>query len=209
MKQFLIHLLLLLLTGGKAAGQNDFTGIAKYRISTEGKANANTDSMTVIFDKQRVKVILYITEPGNTKKVSEMIFIDDLKDKKTITVNTAKKTYKIDSLNMTTNYRFIDTWKIEASTSNTLCYRYRADSTKLDSSEILKVDCLGSLENLNTLINEYFFLGVQPIIIDNRIVMEFVISKTDGTKERTSVLEITRTDNVKNYFDLKDYKLVK
>jgi hypothetical protein len=68
MKQFLIHLLLLLISG-IAVGQNDFTGIAKYRISVEGKANANTDSMTVIFDKQRIKVILYIRDSPNSKTV--------------------------------------------------------------------------------------------------------------------------------------------
>jgi hypothetical protein len=138
-----------------------------------------------------------------------MSFIDDFRNKKSFALDKAKGTYKMDSLKLTSSYQFIDTWKFEASTNNTLCYRYRADSTKLDRSKISSVDCLGSLENLNRLINDYFFLGVQPIIIDNRIVMEFVTTKKDGTKERTSVVEITKTDNVRNYFDLSPYKMAR
>ena len=42
-----------LLTGYTAIAQNDFTGIAKYKITVEGGSNSITDSMSVIFTKQK------------------------------------------------------------------------------------------------------------------------------------------------------------
>jgi hypothetical protein len=208
MKTFFSSLLLLILFCHTGFSQNDFTGIVKYKISTDGNPAAS-DSMTAIFDKQKVKVILYLPDSKNAKTVSETIFIDDLKDKKSFTLNTKNKTYKVDTLNNPSPYIFINIWKIEPSNNSALCLHYRADSTKLDRSKISRVDCLSAIDYLNTLIREYSFLGVQPLIVDNRIVMEFIITRKDGVKERTSVTDITRMEKANSYFDLSGYKLAK
>lgn len=188
--------LILLFTCKLIFAQEDFTGIIKYKIYTDN--NPNTDSMTVIVDKQRVKVILYFA-------ASEAPYIDDLKNRKSISINTEKKTYTVDSLNKIPKYNFINTRKIEASTIQQLCLRYKADSTNFDRSKIIRVDCLGSINYLTNTITDYFFLGIQPIIVDNRIVMEFVTTNADGSKSITSVTSITKLENTDKYFDLKKY----
>jgi hypothetical protein len=208
MKKKIFYAVVLFFTSSIAIGQDDFAGVVRYRISIDS-SNTKADSMTAIFDKQRIKVILYIPDSKDSKTVSEMVFIDDLKNNKSTSVNAKDKTYKTDTLNASSAYTFINTWKFEPSNSGALSIRYRADATKLDRSKVSKVDCLLSLDYLNTLIREYFFLGVQPLVVDNRIVMEFITTKKDGTRERTSVTDIKKMNNVDSYFDLKNYKQAK
>lgn len=182
--------------------QTDFTGIVKYKIYTTN--NPNTDSMTVVIDKQRVKVILYLPLSADPKTISEVPYIDDLKNKKSITIDVQKKTYKADTLNNSPKYRFINTRRIQASNNRELCFLYKADSTNFDRTKILSIDCLGGINYLTT-ITDYSFFGFQPIIIDNRIIMDFITNNPDGSKAITSVTSITRLENVDSYFDLKNY----
>src|SRR4051812_5927202 len=101
MKQLIICSLLLI--SNASFGQNDFTGIAKYKLTVLGSTDGHTDSMSIIFDKERVMVILYL--PGENK-ISEKIFIDDFKEKKSYQVDPEKHTYQADSLKTANAYDF-------------------------------------------------------------------------------------------------------
>ena len=199
---------LFLLAYCLAVAQNDFIGIAKYKITVEGSSNPITDSMSVIFSRQKVKVILYLPALTDSGSVSEKIFIDDFGIKKSIALDTESKTYKTDTLNSSAKYDFSNTQKVAASSNNLLCFLYTADSTKIDRSGILTVDCLASIDYRNSLISNYSFLGIQPIIIDNRIVMDFIITQTDGIKQRIYIFDIKRMEDVEPYFNLNGYKQV-
>ena len=188
-------------------GQNDFTGMAKYKITVEGSNHAVTDSMMVVFNKQKVKVTLYLPDAKDTSKVSEQVFIDDFSAKKSFILNTENKTYRVQALNTSVKYDFINTTNLAIS-NNLLCFQYKADSTKLNTSNALSVNCIASIAYKNSRIKNYFFLGIQPIIIDNRIVMDFIVTQRDGKRPRTYIADITEIENVDNYFNLNGYKQV-
>ncbi len=204
MKHFFFCLLFILISYAGFT-QNDFVGIAKYKITVEGSKNPLTDSMSVIFNKQRVKVILYLPDVKNRGHVSEKIFIDDFNSKKSITVNTENKTYKIDTLVAALKYDFANTLNIIVE-NNLLCFQYKADSDKFDKSVVKSVECLTSIDNRNPFIENYYFLGIQPIIIDNRIVTDFIITQADGKKQKTYIYDIKRLDSADSYFNLDGYK---
>src|SRR6185295_5775553 len=107
-----------------------------------------------------------------------------------------------------TKYDFVNTGKIAAA-NNLLCFQYKADSTKFDRSLILSADGLASIDYRNSFINNYFFLGIQPIIIDNRIVMDFVIAQPGGIKQRIYISDIRRLENTDGYFNSDGYTQVK
>ncbi|MEO8769862.1 MAG: hypothetical protein ABI402_07250 [Ferruginibacter sp.] len=204
MKQIIIYILLLLICNSSFA-QNSFTGIAKYKLGVVGGTDTNTDSMAVVFDKNRVMIILYLPD-GN--KVSEKRFIDDFIQKKSFRVDRDKRSYEVDTLKSATAYEFVNSNGIGAAVNNELCFRYKAKLTSADKTTTASAECLGSLNYMTSSIKDYSFLGVQPIIVDNRIVMDFTVIKTNGTKPSITISNIRRIDNVDSYFDLWGYKEV-
>ena len=200
-KKLIPHIFLLLI-GNIGFAQGNFTGIAKYRLAVLGSTDSNTDSMTVVFDQQRIAVILYIPD-GN--KISQKIFIDDLKANKSYRLDPDKHTYEVDSLKTTTAYKFVNSNSIGAAVNNELCFRYRADLNGTDKTNITSAECLAGINYRNSLINDYSFLGVQPIIVDNRVVMDFTVVNSNGTRPTITVSDIRRMDNVDQYFDLAGY----
>lgn len=200
-KQIITAFFLLLICSTGFA-QSNFTGIAKYKLGVLGSADSNTDSMSVVFDQERIAVILYIPD-GNS--VSQRIFIDDLKEHKSYRLDPDKHTYEVDSLKTTMMYKFINTNSIGYAVNNELCFRYKAELSGTDKTNITSAECLGGINYRNSLIKEYSFLGVQPIIVDNRIVMDFTVMNSNGTKPTITVSDIRKMDNVEKYFDLLGY----
>lgn len=204
MKQIVIYLFLLLVCNNGVA-QNDFTGIVKYKLSVLGSTDTNTDSMSVIFDKDRVMIILYLPD-GN--KISEKIFVDNFKERKSYRIDPEKKEYQVDTLKAATGYEFINDNSIGA-VNNELCIRYKADLNGRDKSDVFAAECLAAINYRNSFIKNYSFLGVQPVIVDNRIVMDFVVNRTNGTRPDITVYNIRKIENVTEYFSLDGYTEIK
>ncbi len=194
----------LLLGCFSAIAQNDFKGIVKYKLSVEGGSDRNTDSMMVIFDGERVLVTLYLPD---SNKVTEKIFIDDFGEKKSYKIDRSKFTYEEDSLKNRSDYQFINNNSIGA-VNNELCMRYKANPKFLDNATIAGAECLASINFRNSYISNYSFLGVQPLIVDNRIVLDFTVFKTNGTRPVVTVYEIKKLENTDSYFDFWGYRLV-
>ena len=134
---------------------------------------------------------MYLPDLNHPGKITEKAFIDDFVAKKSFTLNEENKSYKRDTLKTSAKYNFINTLKV-GSSNNALCIQYKADSANFNRSQISGVYCLASIDYRNSAVVKYFFLGIQPIIIDNRIVMDFVIAKPDGTKQRTYIYNIKK-----------------
>ena len=66
MKKIIASLLLSFFVSSIMA-QTDFVGVVRYTLGTPGVADAPTDSMTVVFDKMRIMVILYIPDDNKIK----------------------------------------------------------------------------------------------------------------------------------------------
>lgn len=198
---FFYILFLLVYFSGRA--QNDFVGIAKYKITVEGGSNSVTDSMSIIFGKQKMKVILYV--PGSGADISEKVFIDDFNAKKSMALNTETTAYKVDTLNTTAKYNFVNTQKVVAGSNHLLCFQYTAERNSIDTSRILSADCFAGIDYRNSFISNYSFLGIQPIIVDHRIVMDFIITQADGVKQKIYIFDIKRMEDVESYFNLSGY----
>jgi hypothetical protein len=201
MKRIIIYLLLIF-TCNACCAQSDFIGIVKYKLAVLGGTDTNTDSMSVVFDKERVMVILYLPD-GN--KISQQLFLDDFKQNKSYRIDKDKHTYQVDSLRTAIGYEFKNSNSIGA-VNNALCMRYKADLTGKDKSQVSAAECLAAIDYRKSSIKDYSFLGVQPIVVDNRIVMDFTVNKTNGTRPNITVSDIRKMDNVETYFDLKNYQ---
>jgi hypothetical protein len=204
MKKTFIYILFLLVS--KTSLSQDFTGIIKYKLSVTGSTVNNTDSMSVVFDKSRIMVVLYIPD---SQQVSEKIFIDDFKQNKSYRLDAVKHTYEVDTLKKISTYVFINSNSVGAAVNNELCIKYRADMKDKGKASVSGVQCLGGINYRNSNIKNYAFLGVQPLIVDNRIVMDFEEDQSDGRKAKTTATDIRKIDNVDRYFSLDGYTEIK
>lgn len=177
--------------------QTDFVGVVRYTLGTPGVADAPTDSMTVVFDKMRIMVILYIPDDN---KIIEKIFVDDLTENKSYKIDKEKKIYSIDSLSLANPYEFKNTNSL-GQVRNELCLRYKANMEYKDKSSATAAECLGAINFMKSGIKDYSFLGVQPLIVDNRIVMDLTVTKSNGSRSSITVSGIETKDNVDSYFD--------
>jgi hypothetical protein len=201
-----IPLLLLLTITIFSYGQKEFVGVAKYRMAVVG--GPDEDSIAIVFDKNRILVTLYAPSHEDPKKIHEIAIINDFSKNKQYTLNKIEKTYKTDTLINTVGYDFIDTKKTMI-VKGTVCFHYKADSSKIDKSNMLRADCLAAIDYMNESIKNFWFMGFQPIIVDSKIVMDFIVTEPDGSKPRVYISGIVALKSVAEYFDLTGYKEVK
>lgn len=204
MKQLFIYIFFSLFYSSGFA-QDDFIGIVKYKLSVLGSQGGNTDSMAVIFDRQRVMVILYLPD---SNRVVEKVFLDDLLERKSYKIDREKSNYSVDSLKSSKAYEFINSNSI-GQVNRELCIRYHADLGKVVKSYVTSAECLAAINYRKSFIKDYSFLGVQPMIVDNRVVLELLVTRSDGTKSTIAASDIRKLDNVESYFDLWEYIEVK
>jgi len=204
--KLILSTIALILATNLSFGQNEFVGIAKYRMAVVG--GTDEDSLTVVFDKSRILLTLYLPSQNNPGKIEEVNIIHDFKRKKQYTLNKASRTFKTDTLINTSPYDFIDTKKIKTVQSG-ICFHYKADVGKINKSEMLAADCLASLDYTNTTIKEFWFMGFQPIFVDSRVVMDFIVTEPDGSKPRVYIKDIMSKTTVSQYFDMVNYTEVK
>ncbi len=200
MKHWLTIILLVAFTGTTNA-QRDFMGIAKYTMSVEGDSTHRKDSMAVIFGKDKIKVILYLPTTGNWGIPAEKVFIDDLGKQTSIIVEPDSGTYRESPLKNELLYEFVNTNRFSAN-GRYICFSYEANQAKLDKSQVVKAECLGSIDFYKPSVSNYFFLGVQPLIVDNRIVMDFIVTQKNGQRPRINLYYIERLENTDEYFNL-------
>ena len=119
-----------------------------------------------------------------------------------------KSNYSVDSLKLFNPFKFINSNSI-GQVDRELCIRYQADLSGTDKTFVTSAECLAAINYRNSSIKEYSFLGVQPMIVDNRIVMDLLVTRPDGTKSSITASDIRRMDNVESYFDFWEYIEVK
>jgi hypothetical protein len=198
-----ISLLLLLTITFFSYGQKQFVGVAKYKMAVVG--GPDEDSILIVFDKNRILITLYTPSRENPKKIHQIVIINDFSKNKQYILDNVAKTYKTDTLINTIGYDFIDTKKIMI-VNDAACFHYKADSSQIDKSTMLRADCLAAVDYMNESIKNFWFMGFQPIIIDSKIVMDFIVTEPDGSKPRIYISEIAAKQNVDEYFDLSNYK---
>lgn len=200
MKHWIFSFVLLLYCSMTFA-QQDFTGMAKYIMTVEGDSTHRKDSMAVIFGKDKIKIILYMPNTNNWGVPYEKIFIDDFTSQSTLDIDSEKGTYSVIPLKCTALYEFVNTNRFDA-VRRFLCMSYEADPLKIDKTVAMRATCLGSIDYFKPTIKNYFFLGVQPLVIDNRIVMDFKVTQPNGLKPRVYLYDLQKIDDTAPYFNL-------
>ena len=182
--------------------QQSFLGVVKYKMTVIGASDGRTDSMKIVFGNNKIKTVFYLPSPNGNNKVITKSYIDNFTDNTTIDIDDETSTYSISTLNRDQLYKFINTGKFDA-VDNKLCLTFNADKADFDNNKYQKVECLASVDYLYRGILNYFFYGIQPIIIDNRIVFDFTTTEKDGKKSKIFLYEISPMENVESEFSLK------
>jgi len=89
-----------------------------------------------------------------------------------------------------------------------VCFHYKADSSQIDKSKMLRADCLAALDYSKQGIKSYWFMGMHPIIVDNRIVMDFIVTEPDRSRPRIYISDIVAKQSVDDYFDISNLKKI-
>jgi hypothetical protein len=181
--------------------QKSFIGIAKYKMTVIGSTYAKTDSMKIIFGIDKIKTIFYLPANDNSSKIMEKAYIDDFTTNTSIDIDQNGMTFTVSPMNLSEGFTFSNTNKYDAVISN-LCLIYKADSMKFDRTKLSKVECFASIDYGFTKVKNYFFFGVQPIIIDNRIVLNFTTTQKDGLKPFVNLYDLKKMDDTESYFSL-------
>ena len=58
----ILILCMALLSISQAYSQKTFVGVVKYKITVEGSTENKTDSMMLVFDTNRVKIVMYLPD---------------------------------------------------------------------------------------------------------------------------------------------------
>ncbi len=139
---------------------------------------------------------------------AEKPFIDNFTAQTSIAIEPDSGTYVVSPLKITENNAYINTHSFAAN-RNFLCLVYKADTSTLNRSSIISAECLGSIDFNYEPVKNYSFLGVQPIVVDNRIVMEYIVKQANGLKPRVTLYEIKKMDDTESYFSVDGLKEVK
>lgn len=186
----------------KLLAQQSFKGIVKYKMTVIGASDARIDSMKVVFGNNKIKTVFYLPSTKENNKVITKSYIDNFADNTTTDIDDEARTYSISSLNRDQLYKFTKTNKFDV-VDNKLCFTFNADKADFDNNKYQKIECLASVDFLYRGILNYFFYGIQPIVIDNRIVFDFTTTEKDGRKSKIFLYEIIPLEDVDNEFSLK------
>jgi len=202
MKSELLIFLLGFFFLNNVIAQQSFVGIAKYKMTVIGASDSRTDSMKVVFGNNKIKTVFYLPSSKENNTVITKSYIDNFSDNTTTDIDDESKTYAQSTLNRDQRYRFVNTNKFEM-VEKKICKTYDADKADFDNNKYQKIECLASVDFLYRGILNYFFYGIQPIVIDNRIVFDFTTTEKDGKKSKIFLYEIKALEDVEAEFSIK------
>jgi hypothetical protein len=202
MKIIFVIVLFVFFFSNSLFSQQSFKGIVKYKMTVIGEPDGRTDSMKVVFGNNKIKTVFYLPSTKENNKVITKSYIDNFTDNTTTDIDDEAHTYSMASLNRDQLYKFTNTNKFDA-VDNKLCFTFNADKADFDNNKYQKIECLASVDFLYRGILNYFFYGIQPIVIDNRIVFDFTTTEKDGKKSKIFLSEIKALEDVDAEFSLK------
>ena len=179
-----------------------FHGIAKYRLMVDGSAESKTDSMTVVFGKNKIKTIFYFLSENGSVVQNE--YIDDIAEKMTYTINPQLKSYSKSPMKTEDPFSFKNKYSYN-SVLNNLCLLYSSDDIRNFNADYNNAECYAGIDFMYDDVRNYFFYGVQPLIIDNRIILEYRVYQSNGMIQKVELTEINKLDETDPFFDLQGF----
>ena len=183
-----------------------FTGIIKYRITTNDPADR--DSMFIIFGHQQLAVVMFT--PGyRADQVFEQHFQARFSDSMLLVLEPRNKTYKMEPLsarNAGTEFSLLN-YKKSATVMGINCPEYKGQMTLADG-DAFEAAALVSNQHQFAGAMDYNFFNIQPVVIGYRIVLGWRTKTPDNESTFIMAYKI-EPGPVESYFDLSGYTLKK
>jgi hypothetical protein len=181
---------------------NRFTGIIKYRMTTDDPSDR--DSMYIIFGENKIRVTLF--HPGYKEgQIFEDNFLVNFLDSGLYVMDIRNKTYRLEKLGVrnTGAEINIENDKKTSLIGGVLCNEYKGEMTiKEDSFEAA---ALLSTKHSYEYAVDYDFLNIQPVVKGYRIVLGWRTKTSDNENTYIVAYQVVRGD-VSPYFDLAGYR---
>ncbi|MCX6318464.1 MAG: hypothetical protein NTW29_14325 [Bacteroidetes bacterium] len=180
-----------------------FTGVIKYRITTDDAAD--NDSMFIVFGSNKIRVTMFI--PGSRPDQQfENNFIANLSDSTLILLDKRTGTYKterLDTRNAGTEME-LGYFKKNGQILKISCPEY-SGQMKTPDGEVYEAAALVSKQHSFISAMDYNFLNIQPVVLGYKIVLGWR-TKT-STNESTYIIAYKiEPGNTDAYFDLSAYR---
>lgn len=180
-----------------------FTGIIKYRITTDDAAD--NDSMFVIFGENQVRVTMFI--PGSrADQQFENNMIANMKDSTLTILDNRTKTYKVEKFsarNASTEFQ-LGYFKKSTQVLKVVCQEYSGEM-KTPDGEIFECAALVSKQHSFISTMDYNFLNIQPVVLGYKIVLGY---RTKSTANESTYIIAYKIEpgNTDSFFDLSQFK---
>lgn len=196
-----IFILCLMAYSFSSKGQY-FTGILKFLIVNEAAGKQSTDSMVVIVGRKQLKITCYHEEKNKRmSKVVQNSFIEDFDHGLHVDLSSDGYSYHESPLELNQLIQFDNTYKFEP-VDNQLCLIYRAEGFSSANSIANREEALCGINYAFDGPSNYLHLGVLPIIIDGRAVLQYRKMGKDGIKRTVTCYKIIPLKNTASYFEL-------
>lgn len=185
-----------------ADSSKQFTGIIKYRMTTDDPADR--DSIFIVFGENKIRVTMF--QPGYREgQIFETNMIADLKDSLFYELNTRNMTYtaeKLSSRNEGTEFMLINNKKT-GQIMNITCQEYAGNMTTKEG-DVFQAACLVSNQHSYIYTVDYNFMNVHPLVLGYKIVLGFRTKTSDNENTYIVAYKIER-GNTGSYFDMSQY----
>lgn len=180
-----------------------FIGVIKYFMTSDDPSDK--DSVFIVFGETQIRVIMFI--PGyRADQVFERSMIANLKDSTFLELDAKNKSYQTEKLSVR-NEGTEFTLMADKKTGHILnytCPEYKGEM-KTSDGEVSEAACLVSNQYSFIAATGYNFLGIQPIVMDYKIVLGFRTKSSDNENTYIMAYKI-EPGNTDTYFDLSGYK---
>jgi hypothetical protein len=180
-----------------------FTGIIKYRITTDDPSDR--DSMFITFGESKIKVTMFI--PGyKADQIFETNMIADFKDSTLLTLDIRNRTYKTEKLNARNKGTSFELgyFKKSGRVLDFICDEYSGQMMTKDE-EVFKVFCLVSKKHSFIPEMDYNFLNIQPVVLGYKIVLGYR-TRSSANENTLIVAYKIEPGNTETAFDLSRFR---
>lgn len=179
-----------------------FTGIIKYRITTDDRAD--NDSLFVIFGEDQIRVTMFF--PGSKEgQTFETNMIANIKDSTLYILDNTYKTYKVEKItarNPGAEFS-LSYFKKNTQVLKFLCQEYSGEM-KTGDGEVFEAACLVSKQHSFIAAPGYNYLNIQPVVLDYKIVLGY--RTKSSANENTYIMAYKiESGNTASLFDLTGY----
>lgn len=191
------------LPNAKPDTAKNFTGIIKYRMTSDDPSS--NDSIFIIFGKNKIRVRIFI--PGYREgQFFENSMIANFADSSFIELDTRQHTYTIEKLSNRNNNSELNLMpnKNFVPILTNKCAEYKGTITSADLGES-EAACLLSPNHYFNATPDFNFMGIHPIVFRYQITLGFR-SKDDQNESTFIMAYKIEPGNTDEWFDLSLYK---